>query len=372
MIKNLFRDYIYPIAVFSGGMIGVGFLSLPYVAMQAGIWVTLFYFLITTAIIVLVHLVFCEISLKTPDFKRFPGFAGHYLGKKAKFLALFLSIFGTIAVLLAYLIIAGEFLTSAFHPFFAVSSLVYVLIYFLIVSTVIFFDINLVAKIEFWVLVFLFLSFVMIFLKGFPQISLQNVLVGNKFRWSNFFLPYGPLLFALWGTGLIPETEEMLRGKKHNLKKIVVISTILISVFYFLFTILILSISGSQTSFSALTGLKNILGNGVVFLALLMGVLASFTAFIAQGIIFKKTLIFDLKIKHWQAFIITCFPPMILFLLGLKSFIPILSFTGAVLLGIDGILILLMYKKIGGKKWVIYFLSIIFILGTIFELILNT
>jgi hypothetical protein len=42
---------------------------------------------------------------------------------------------------------------------------------------------------------------------------------------------------------------------------------------------------------------------------------------------------------------------------------------GGVLLGIDGILILLMYKKIGGKPLIILPLSIIFFLGIIYEII---
>ena len=83
----------------------------------------------------------------------------------------------------------------------------------------------------------------------------------------------------------------------------------------------------------------------------------------------KKTLIVDVKIKHWQAFVMTCCPPMILFLLGLNSIMPILSIVGGVILGIDGILILLMYKKIGGKKIIIYPLSIVFLLGAIYEVV---
>ena len=82
---------------------------------------------------------------------------------------------------------------------------------------------------------------------------------------------------------------------------------------------------------------------------------------------------FDLKIKHWQAFIMTCCPPLIFFLLGLKSFIPLLSFVGGVLLGLDGIFVLLMYKKIAGPKGhpniIIYPLSLVFLLGVIYEII---
>lgn len=222
---------------------------------------------------------------------------------------------------------------------------------------------------EFWVIVFLFASIFLVFVDSFSHIKLSNIFANNQISLNNFFLPYGPLLFSLWGIGLIPEIEEMIIGNKKHLKKIVTISTIVVSVFYFLFVLLILGITGNKTDQTALTGLKEFLGNGIVSISLLVGIMASLTAFITQGIVFKKILMFDLKIKHWQAFIITCFTPMILFLLGLKSFVTLISLTGGVLLGIDGILILLMYKKIGGKNIIIYPLSLVFLLGIIYEII---
>ena len=375
MLKDLFKNFIYPIAVFSGGMIGVGFLSLPYITLKAGLWVMIGYFIILTALVVAINLIFCQISLKTPDFKRFPGFVGYYLGKTAEFFTMILYIIDTPAVLLVYLIVGGGFLTTALQPIFHGGDIIYVFIFFIAVSIIVYFDINVIAKIEFWILVLLFLSLIFIFGQGFHHINLQNLLINSNPGSVNLFLPYGPILFALWGSGLIPDAEEMLRGdssgkgKKRNLKKIVTISTILISGFYLLFIILVLSITGIHTDQTALAGLQKVLGNGFVTVSLLIGALGAFTAFIMQGIIFKKTLVLDLKIKHWHAFIITCFIPMILFLMGLKSVIIILSFTGAVFLGITGILILLMYKKIGGKNIVIYPLSLVFLLGVVYELI---
>jgi amino acid permease len=369
MIKGLFKDYIYPIAVFSGGMIGVGFLSLPYIALKTGIWLTLGYFLILTALVIAINLIFCQISLRTPDFKRFPGFVGHYLGKRAEFLAIILTILGTFGVLLVYLLVGSQFLASVFQPIFSGSNLAYALIYFLIVSAVIYFDIKVISRVEFWVMILLCLSVILIFVESFSHIKIGNIFLQNQASLGNFFLPYGPLLFALWSCGLIPEIEEMLIGKKKNLKKIVTISTIIISFFYLFFILLILGLTGSNTAETALPGLKNLLSGGILSISLLVGALATLTAFITQGIIFKKTLVYDLKIKHWQAFVITCFTPMILFLLGLQSFVPVLALTGGVLLGVDGILILLMYKKIGGKNIVIYPLSLFFLLGVIYEII---
>jgi amino acid transporter len=368
-MKIFFKDYIYPIAVFSGGMIGVGFLSLPYIALQSGIWLTIGYLVVLTALILEINLIFCEISLKTPDFKRFPGFAGYHLGKWGEFIAMAVTILATFGVLLAYLAVGPQFLASVFQPIFSGSAIDYAFVYFFIASAIIYFDIKVIARVEFWVIILLFLSIFLIFLESFSYIKLSNILIHNAGEFNNFFLPYGPILFALWGIGLIPELEEMIMGTKKNLKKIVAISTIIISIFYLLFILLVLGITGSRTDQTALTGLKIFLGNGAVTISLLVGILATFVAFIASGIIFKKTLMFDLGIKHWQAFVITCFTPMVLFLLGLKSFIPLVSLTGGVFLGIDGILILLMYKKIGGKNIIIYPLSLVFLLGVIYEII---
>ena len=144
MIKDLFKNYIYPIAVFSGGMVGVGFLSLPYITMKAGIWTMLAYFLVLTALVVAIDLIFAEISLKTPDFKRFPGFVGHYLGKYAEVFAMFSVIFGTLGVLLAYLIVGGHFFSSALQPFLHGDILTYIIVYFLFASAIIYFDIKVV------------------------------------------------------------------------------------------------------------------------------------------------------------------------------------------------------------------------------------
>jgi len=374
MVKNLFRDYIYPIAVFSGGMIGVGFLSLPYIALQSGIWLMLLYFLVITSLIVALNRIFCQISLKTPDFKRFPGFVGHHLGKGAKVFTMVATILITLGVLLVYLLVGGQFLTTVFQPIFSGNILTYVFVYFFIASVIIYFDIKIVAKVEFWVIVLLFVSIFFVFIESLSNIKLSNIFLGDgELTIKNFFLPYGPLLFALWGIGLIPEVEEMLVGGKKRLKTIVTVSTIIISVFYILFVFLILGITGKQTDPTALTGLAGFLPGALVSVALVMGTLATFTAFITQGIILKKTLVFDLKIKHWQAFVMTCCPPLIFFLLGLKSFIPMLSFIGGVLLGIDGILILLMYKKVAGPKGypniIIYPLSLVFLLGIIYEIL---
>ncbi len=182
-------------------------------------------------------------------------------------------------------------------------------------------------------------------------------------------MPYGPLLFALWGTGLVPEVEEMIVGKKRLLKKIVLISTIGVSIFYLLFIFLILGITGGGTTESAFVGLRSVLGDGAVFISLLVGIMVTIMGFVTQAIILKKVFMYDLGVKQWHAFVMTCFTPLIFLLLGFNSLIPLLSILGGFILGISGILILWMYKKIGGKNIIIYPLSAVFLLGVVYEII---
>lgn len=369
MFNNLLKKYIYPIVVFSSGIVGVGFLSLPYITMNVGFWPMLIYFLIITGITIFINTIFCEISLKTPDYKRFPGFVGYYLGGKVKFISIISTIVGTIGVLLSYLIVGGQFLENIFSKYISINPLIYVLAYFLLASIVIFFDIKVLAKVELWIIVALLLSIFLIFFEGFRQMKIDNIFSIGNLSFRNFFLPYGPLLFSLWGVGMIPEIEEMMVDNKKHLKKNIIISLIGISIFYFLFSILILGITGDKTGQTALVELKMFLPSIFVSIALLVGVFTTFVAFVSQGIIFKKTLTFDLKVKHIPAFIMTCCPPMIFFLTLRSDFVSVLSFIGAIFLGINGIMILAMYKKIGGKIIIIYPLVLVFLLGIIYEII---
>ncbi len=370
MVRDLFRNYVYPTVVFAGGMIGVGFLSLPYIASHVGIWLMLLYFLIITVLVVSINLIFCQISLKTPDFKRFPGFARYHLGKWGGAIAMVCTIIGAIGSLLVFLIVGGRFLSDILIPVLGGTVVSCTIVYFLAASIIVYLGIKIISRAELWILGFLVLSLLLVFVEGFSQIKLSNVLISNfRFQTSNLFLPYGPILFAMWAVGLIPEVEEMIVGRKKLLKKIVTIATMAVSVFYFLFILLILSITGSHTTETALTGLKDFLGSDLIIVSLLAGTLATFAAFITQGIILKKVFMYDLGVKHWQAFVIACFPPLILFLVGFDSFISILSFFGGFFFGIFGIMILMMYKKIGGKNIIIYPLSAVFLLGIIYELI---
>lgn len=358
--------FVYALLIFS--IIGVGIFSLPYIASKVGIWVMSGYFLFLGLVVTIVHLFFGELALRTPDFKRLPGFAKYHLGKKGEIVAFASTIIGIFGALLAYLIVGGGFLSEILGPIFGGNSEIWTLFYFILAATCIYFGVKAISKIDFWCLILFFSVLIIIFFRALPILKIGNLLT-NTGGIKNLFLPYGPVLFSLWGASIIPELEEMLGKRKDSLNKIIIISILFVILIYLFFIFLILGISGAKTPQSALIGLQKFLGNGMTYFAFLLGFLATFTSFITLGLTLRKIFWYDLNIEKNLSWIITCFLPLILFLAGFKNFIPIISFVGGVMLGIDGTLILLMYHKIKPKDYLVYPLILILFSGIIYEII---
>jgi len=367
------RQIIYAIAILSGTIIGVGLFSLPYITSKVGILVMLGYFLVLGFFVIILHLFFGELSLHTPDFKRLPGFAKFHLGNWGQIIAYISTILGLSGAILAYLIVGGEFLGNLLLPLLGGSPIIYTLLYFAAGAILIFFGIKIIAKIELWGLILFILVLITIFFRSQPFFKAENLLFTSNL--NSLFLPYGAVLFSLWGATLIPEVEEMLREKRGLLKKIIPIAILIPILVYLFFVYLILGVTGPKTTESALLGLRNVLTNEIVSLGLLFGVLTTFTSFIALGLTLKKIFWYDLKIEKNLSWAITCFPALILFLIGVKGFISVISLVGGVMLGIDAILIILMYqaykkmKRLSLSYLFTSFLILIFSLGVLYEII---
>ena len=366
-------EIIYAIAILTGTIIGAGFFALPFIALKVGFTIILGYFLVLGGLVFLIHILFAELSLKTADFKRLPSFAQIYLGKSGQIFAYFLTIFGLVGTLLAYLIVGGEFLAELLKPFLGGSLFLYVFIYFSLGALLIYLGIKAIAKIEFWGLVLFFIVLIIIFLKGQGFINLENLLIGQRSLTNNYFdlfLPYGAVLFSLWGVNLIPEVEEILGKKKEKIFKVIFWAILIPIIVYLIFIYLILGVAGPETTDSALLGLRDILGDGTASLALTLGLLATFTSFITLGLTLKKTLSYDFKLNEKLAWLITCFLPLLLYLLGLQNFILVISALGGIMLSLEGILVLLMYKKIRPeRKFLVYFLILFFFGGIIYTIV---
>ncbi len=364
-----YKKFALAIATLTSAIIGTGFFILPYIASQTGIWLTLGYFAALSFLVLLVNLMFADVALKTPDFLRLPGYAKLNLGKWGEKAGAISMVLGSYGTLLVYIIMGGTFLTNLLQPILGGDALIYTLIYYCLAVAFIYFGIKPLARIDFADLIAFSIVMVIVFFGGRQLWQTGNFL--SPINLKNFFFPYGPILFALWGATMIPEIKEMLgRQKEKLLKKAVFISIVVSAVFYFLFIVLVSGISGPATTPDAFSGLKSFLGGNMANLGFLLGTITIFTSFGAIGITLEKVFRYDFKIPRNIAFLLVSSVPLIMFFLGLRDFIGIIGLIGGAMMGMEGILILLMYQKIKpDKKWLATPLAIIFILGVIYEII---
>jgi len=359
------------LSVFVGTIVGVGIFGLPWVAYKSGFFILLFYFLILTTVAIVVHLMLGDIILKTKGNHRFPGYVKKYLGARWSRMAFFAICFGLFGAQLAYLVVGGVFLTNLLSPYLGGSFLIYTLIFFALGSLLIYKGIKSISFIEFLVLLFFFGLLIFFVIEAFPRIQLEDF---SKFNFKFLFYPYGVVLFSLWGSAILPELKEILKGDRKKLRK-TIISGIIIAVFiYLIFTAITLGVCGSATSEDAIAGLGLKLGPGVARAGFIFGFITCFTSFLTLGLTLKKVFWYDAHFSEKASWVIAAFIPLILFLTGFRQFISIIGLTGAITGGIEGFIIIFLYKaflkqKRSKKMNPLYFLlSIFFILGIVAEI----
>ncbi len=361
---------VYGVSILAGTVIGAGLFSLPYIATVVGIKLMFVYIIILGSISLLVHLLLGKVSLETPDFMRLPGFVKHHLGTKAQKVAYGSAVFGLLGAILAYTILGGEFLKSMMSSKFGGEVVIYTLLYFAFASYFIYFGIKAISKIQFIGILSFFVLLIGVLIHGWDSMSISNILYIREGTFD-LFLPYGVILFAFCGTALIPEVEEVLKDDKNKLPKVITAGILISIIISVVFMLLVISITGENTTENALGGLNGVLGNGAVFLMLLFGVVATFTSIITMGLTLKKVIWYDLGLNKNIAWSITCLIPISLFLIGARDFIAVIGIVGAVMFAVDAILIFFMYEKIRSKKVriITYPLIVVFVVGIIYELL---
>lgn len=327
-----------------------------------------------------IQLIYGEISVRTIANHRLPGYSRIYLNKGAEITTYLTSFIGLTGALLAYIIVGGGFLTNLLGPWFGGDVVLYSSIFFILGALVVYFGTGPVSKTEFFSLGLFFAILAFLFFKSLPHINPAYFTTVNL-DLKNFFLPYGVILFSLSGLAVVPEMKEILKEKEASLKKLIIIGTIIPIITYLLFIVTIFGVTGPDTTQKGMDGLNLTLGSGIVQIGFMFGVITTFTSFLTLGITLKKTFHYDLDLPAWLGWILACFPAFILFLLGFREFIGIIGFIGAVTLGIDIIIISLIYLKAKKKsqripaytinipKWGVYLLIALFLVGVAMQFV---
>jgi len=363
--------FLRALAVIVTTIIGVGIFGLPFTAAKAGFGLLILYILILGVVAIFFHLMFAKICCATPGKHRFPGYVRVYLGENAAKVSMTSLCLGMYGAQMAYLIVGGQFLGNLLSPVLGGNTFIYTLIFFILGSLLIYKGIKGISIVEVFIAALFFLILVIFLFRLLPDIKLANFSVVNT---KNIFLPYGIVLFSLWGSSIIPELKEMVGNKQKMLKKVIVIGIVWAAIAYLAFTTAVVGFCGTATTSDAFSCISNRLGDGVTTLGYLLGAITCFSSFILLGLTIKKSFQYDFKWSENAAWAIAAILPFLFYLSGLKNYIEIIGLTGAVTIGIEGVLLFFIFKKISKKKkkgkvaWGYYLLPIFLIVGVFLEI----
>lgn len=366
--------FLKGISVLAGMVIGAGMFAIPFSFVQTGFWLGAAELVVLSGVMLALHLLYGEIVLATPHFHRMPGYSRIYLGRRGALISWASSLFGTVGTLLAYLVIGSVFLQAilAFMPGMDVFWLAATLA--LAVALVTFFPLKKEATINGILTVFEILFIVALSAFLMPKISLPHL---SGFYPGNLFVPYGVLLFALSGASVIPDLVTVLGRDKKRVRAAIVIGSLIPALLYFFFAFAVVGVTGPVTSGEAIAGLQSAIGGNIVFFASVAGFLAILTSFIALSANFQAMLSLDFGMPRRTAWIAASLVPFLLYLAGFQDFIAIISVVGVMAFGVDGLLFLLMGRKMRQERhgrgiipaWVSYVICTLIIAGVIAELL---
>lgn len=368
MLKRKFFTTAFTL---TGTIIGAGILGLPYVFSKAGFLTGLFWLIFLGFIMLFVNLCLGEISLRTKKIHQLPGYAEKYLGKKGKIIMFFAVIFGIYSALLAYLIGEGQSFSKLFFGNLDYS-IYFALAFWILMILLLHKGLRELKKVEFYGVIIIIGIILAMFFWFFPEVSFSNL---SYYNFSDFFFPFGVILFSLLGFVAIPELRREIKGGEKLFKKAIIVGTLIPIFLYFIFTLIFVGVLGRSVEEVATISF----GSFIVVL----GIFTMLTSYFVLSFSLMDIFVYDLKKKN-LSFIFVSLVPLLLYLsvtfFNLADFVKILGIGGVVSGGLTGILILLMNvkaKKKGNRNpefvipinwFIIGILSLIFILGIVVEL----
>ncbi len=374
MKTNGRRNVFYALATLIGTIIGAGIFGLPYVFSRAGFPIGLLFLFVLGFITTLLHLMFGEVILRTKGKHRIVGLAKLYFGGKWARVCAVIVFLGLYSSLLAYIILGGTFLSLLFG---GENEILPFLLFFFFGSVFVFLGVRSISEVELVMSLALVGIIALFFIRGLPHISL-SYFFGVDLRHA--FLPYGVVLFSLAGMAAIPELPEILGSSRlRSFFPVIVWGTVIPIALYVLFVWSVVGVTGRETSPEAIAELVPYLGKSIVVMGAVFGLLAVFSSFLVLGVNLRDTFMYDYHIPRFVSWALTVGIPALLFLAGVKGFIPVMGFAGGVAGGLASIIIVLLHSsaaKHGENKpvyriflpsWAKVVLVTLFVLGIVIE-----
>jgi len=322
-------------SMITGTVVGAGILGLPYTFYNSGFLLgcAMLMFSIITSLLLMIYI--SELDFNIKNIHQIPGLVRHALGKKAGFVQFIVFVLGTYGATTAYTIGVSKIL----NILFGISAPELMLYYFLFCSALVFFGLKVVGKAEF-ILSTIVIS-IILFLSAVVSAGVNPVNLSG-FKTDNLMLSYGVILFSCLGVNIIPEVNIYLREDKRRVKLSIITAMVICFVIYFFFAYSFSGAFGSNIHDIAIDNLKGkLLILGSVFACLSMT-----SAYLSLGLTLRDSFMQDYSIKSdLFATLFTTMPSLLIAIFMNPGFVNALSFTGAYVASIEGILIALAVLK---------------------------
>jgi amino acid permease len=342
-MNKVLKNYLLPIGLLSGTIIGAGVFALPFVFNASGLTWGIIFLTLAALVYVFLHLMYADVIIRTPGEHRFVGYTKTYLGEIPSWMSIWITVVEMIFVLTIYLVISASFanLLISFG-----SDLEKILIFWFLGSVAIFLTLKRIAFLEFLITFGIVAIIFIIFILGFKNF-LGLSLFGLPGNFYQALLPLPPLLFALSGRVAIPSVINYFKGQPDSprlIKKTIIFGTILPAVIYTLFVFGVLGLSLNVTE-DAVSGLINQVPAAVLLLVGVLGIISLFSSYIIVGLDVNSILRYDLKFSRLFRFLAVVLGPLILYFSGFKQFLVLVSFVGGIFLVFEGFFIISMWLK---------------------------
>jgi len=331
------------VAVLVGTIIGSGIFLLPFAAVSSGLLISNIWMVVLTILLIIMHLVFGEIVLRTHHAHSFAGYAGKYLSRQAEKYIFISSLITLSFSSMIYLLLATKFLGSLLPTNFLSFNILFGIMWVLfnICSCI---DLSRASKFNLFLTIGEVGLTCAIAFYIFPHIQISNFQDFSITR--NWLMSYGIIFYALNGIAAIPLVFDLLRKRKAkpaSFKKVIIIGSLIVTTSYLLFMNAIALVSGGSTTQDAISGLIEFVGGPIVALGALAGILIVWTSYISFSQYLKTLLHNDFKWNHFWSTMTVIFLPLIFFFIGVDNIGDLISLMGGVLGGLDGLIIFLVY-----------------------------
>jgi len=320
------------------GTIGAGVLSLPYAISQVGVVAGLGLMMFIGILMTALNIFIGEIVYKTKKQFQLVGLARRYFGRAGEFIMATIMYTVLFGVLLVYMIGVGDLLSG----FFGGEKQLWSLGFFVIAMSITYIGMRTVKIIEMFLLFFIFCVVIFLSFVAMPSFEIPNI---QYFDLGKFFVPYGILIFAFHGTTAVPEVYSILSHKKHAFKQALFLGGLGNILLYFIFTLVVVGVTGLNTTEIATVGLGAKLGPSINIMGNFFALFAMSTAFLMSAVVLKDSFMWDFKLRPFTATGLVAFVPLLIFLLGMQSFIGAIDVIGGVFMSLEIVFLLLIFWK---------------------------